>query len=107
MWLVMPRYLVIEYYPEEINFDDVYSEFIKSIKLIAGYRYILGSVRLVAKKDNRFLVRVNTKLYPYVRAAIAITRRVKYQNVTLITITCSGTLRKALSRFFSIPKLIT
>ncbi len=99
------RYIVVEVYPKEVT-DKVANELLKIFEKIIGIGIIRGRLIIADKIENRLIIRVPTRYLKYARYVILALRRIENTKVSVITISVTGTIRKARAQARSIPPLI-
>jgi len=101
----MARYVVVEICPEDLA-EKVVNELQNLFRAILGLRVINGSLVVIERVRNRYVLRVTTRLLSYLRAAVFLLREVDGKKVAIVTVRVPGSVRKARAHAHSIPPLL-
>ncbi|NPA99864.1 MAG: hypothetical protein GXO10_00655 [Crenarchaeota archaeon] len=100
----MARYIIVEVHPEEA-IDKVANELVRLFEKIVGIGLFKGRLLIADKIGNRLIIRVPTRYLKYARYAILALRKIENTPVTVLTVSVTGTIRKARAQARSIPSL--
>jgi len=100
------RYIVVEVYPEEL-LDKVVEKISKTFETMVGIGLIKGRLIIADRIKNRIILRVPTRYLKYARYAILTVSKIDNRKVATITISVTGTIRKARAQARSLPHILS
>ncbi|NPA69363.1 MAG: hypothetical protein GXO26_01015 [Crenarchaeota archaeon] len=100
------RYIIVEVHPEEA-IDKVANELLRLFEKVVGIGLFRGRLIIADRIKNRLIIRVPTRYLKYARYVILALREIDNLKIIAITISVTGTLRKARAQARSIPPLLS